>query len=176
MLHALESGQRGRLRLSRGDCGIPPKINRQAGHSDVRHFRWRKSRASQSEHENCFSKRMQLNPAPLRRPTSTVLAPRPRAAASTSSSRYGSPQASAEIHAYIAARDIALADAERNVTRTTLNRAFLANELVQNFLKPARSAYSSQSLPEGEAATERKRCDAAQRRIAQLRACSAVAA
>jgi hypothetical protein len=118
---------------------------------------------------------MQLNPAPFRRPTSTVLAPRLRAA-STSSSRSGSPEASAEIHAYIATRDLAVADAERNVTSTTLNRAFLANELVQNCLKPARTPYSSQALPEGEAATERKRCDAVQCRIAQLRACSAVAA
>jgi hypothetical protein len=119
---------------------------------------------------------MQLNPAPLRSAASIVLAPRLNPSASKHSFRYGSPQASAEIHAYIAARDLALADVERNVTSTTLNRAFLANELVQNCLQPARSPYASQSLPEGEAATEQKRCDAVQRRLSQLRACAFVAA
>ena len=119
---------------------------------------------------------MQLNPAPLRHPASTVLAPRTRAAAQTFSFRHASSQASAEIHAYIASRDLALADAERNVTSTTLNRAFLANELVQNFLKPARGPYASQCLAESEATTERQRCEAAASRIAQLRACALVAA
>jgi hypothetical protein len=116
---------------------------------------------------------MQLNPAPLRRPTSTFLTPRRSAPTST---RYGSPESNAEIHAYIATRDLALADAERNVTSATLNRAFLANELVQNCLTPARSPYEAQSLAEGEAQTERTRCEAVHRRIAQLRACSVAAA
>jgi hypothetical protein len=119
---------------------------------------------------------MQFNPAILRRPSSPAPALRKNSSAPSFSFSYGSPEASAEIHAYIATRDLALADAERNVTSTTLNRAFLANELVQNCLKPAPSAYASQSLPESEAATERKRCAMVHRRIAQLRSCAVVAA
>jgi hypothetical protein len=118
---------------------------------------------------------MQLNPAPLRRPASTALAARMHAA-STFSFRHGSPQATAEIHAYIAARDLALVEAERTVTSTNLNRAFLANELVQNCLEPARTPYASQCLADAEASAERQRCEAATRRIAQLRACALVAA
>ena len=119
---------------------------------------------------------MQFSPAILRRASSPASAQRKHSSAPSFSFGYGSTQATAEIHAYIATRDLALAEAERNVTSTTLNRAFLANELVQNCLVPARSAYASQSLPEGEAATERKRCYAVQRRISQLRACAVVAA
>ena len=81
----------------------------------------------------------------------------------------GSQQASDEIHAYIAARDMALAEAERHVSHMTLNRAFLANELVENCLQPVRSPYQSQSLPREEATREQARCEAATRRIAQLR-------
>ena len=119
---------------------------------------------------------MQLSPAILRRASSPAPAQRKHSSAPLVSFGYGSPQASAEIHAFIATRDLALADAERNVTSTTLNRAFLANELVQNCLEPARAPYASQSLPEGEAATERKRCGVVQRRISQLRACGVAAA
>jgi hypothetical protein len=119
---------------------------------------------------------MQLNPAPLRHPASTVLAPRRYVSSSTFSFRHGSPEASAEIHAYIAARDLALAEAERTVTSTNLNRAFLANELVQNCLQPARTPFASQSLADAEARAERQRCEAATGRIAQLRACALVAA
>ena len=111
---------------------------------------------------------MQFNPAA---PT-----PLQRASAPTFSFRYGSPQASAEIHAYIASRDLAVADAERNVTSATLNRAFLANELVQNCLTPARSPYQAQSLSEGKAQIERQRCETVTRRLSQLRACSVAAA
>ena len=82
----------------------------------------------------------------------------------------GSPQASAEIHAYIAARDLALADAERQSSHLTLNRAFLANELVGNCLKPARGPYQAQSLPESEAIHERQRCVTVTARLSQLRA------
>ena len=114
---------------------------------------------------------MQFNPALVRRPSSSARAAKPEF-----SFRYGSPQASAEIHAFIAARDLAVADAERNVTSTTLNRAFLANELVQNCMKAARSPYEAQSLPEAEAKTERTRCEAVNRRLSQLRACAVAAA
>lgn len=87
-----------------------------------------------------------------------------------------SVDASAEIFAYIAARDMSVAEAERLPNDTTLNRAFLANQMVENCLRPARSPYQAQSLAEAEAARERKRCEAAHKRIAQLRACVATAA
>ena len=89
---------------------------------------------------------------------------------------YSSPEASAEIYAYIAVRDFSLATAERSPTQASLSRAYLANELVENCLRPARSPYQAQSLTEAEAKRERKRCDAARTRLAQLRACAAVAA
>ena len=78
--------------------------------------------------------------------------------------------ASAEIHAYIAARDLALAEAERQSSTLTLNRAFLANQLVESCLKPIRSPYQAQSLPEAEAVRERKRCGTITARLSQLRA------
>ncbi len=81
----------------------------------------------------------------------------------------GSPQASAEIHAYIATRDLALAEAERDPSDTTLNRAFLANQLVTDCLQPARSPYQAQSLPKVEALRERQRCASAGMRLAQIR-------
>ena len=96
---------------------------------------------------------MQLNPAILRHPSMLASSVPRRAGASI-----GSPQASAEIHAYIAARDLALAEAERAASDMTLNRAFLANQLVVDCLKPARSPYQAQSLPEAEAIRERLRC------------------
>jgi hypothetical protein len=80
-----------------------------------------------------------------------------------------SREASDEIHSYIAARDMALAEAVQHTSNSTLNRAFLANQLVENCLKPVRSPYQKQSLVENEAAQERKRCLAASARIAQLR-------
>ncbi|MEO5721699.1 MAG: hypothetical protein ABIR71_09545 [Chthoniobacterales bacterium] len=103
---------------------------------------------------------MQLNPAILRQ-RSMFPQNLPRHA--------GSPQASAEIHAYIAARDLALATAERNTSDLTLNRAFLANQLVGDCLKPARAPYQAQSLSEAEAMRERQRTELVGKRIAQLR-------
>lgn len=84
--------------------------------------------------------------------------------------RAGSPQANDEIHAFIAARDMSLVEAERSPSDMTLNRAFLANDLVENYLNPARSPYQAQCLPEADAARERKRCDGAKARLEQLRA------
>ena len=111
---------------------------------------------------------MQFNPAILRYPSMLAQSiPRSDGAA------IGSPQATAEIHAYIAARDLALAEAERAASNMTLNRAFLANQLVADCLKPARSPYQAQSLPEAEAIREHQRCEAAQARIGQLRAAAA---
>ena len=64
---------------------------------------------------------------------------------------------------------MALAEAERQTSDMTLNRAFLDNQLVENYLQPARSPYQAQFLPEAEAIRERKRCEAVKARVAQLR-------
>ena len=77
--------------------------------------------------------------------------------------------ASGEIHAYLAARDLLLREAEANTTESHLRRAWAANELAENWLRPARSPYEAQSLPEAEAARERLRCNAVKVRLAQLR-------
>lgn len=82
----------------------------------------------------------------------------------------GSPEASAEIGAYIALRDIALSEAERASTEQNLHRLDLANDFVASCLKQARSPYEAQFLPQPDAARERKRCEAVKSRIAQLRA------
>jgi hypothetical protein len=87
--------------------------------------------------------------------------------------RPGSPEAAAEIHAYIAARDLALAEAERNPSNLTLSRATIANDLVQNYTRPARGPYDTQCLPDAEARREQARCEAVARRIAELRRAAA---
>lgn len=75
-----------------------------------------------------------------------------------------------EINAYIAVRDQSLAEAERVPTRGTVNRALLANEFVESCLRPVRSPYQAQALPESSAAAQRQRCAAAKARLAQLSA------
>ena len=92
----------------------------------------------------------------------------PARTAAPSSHKVSSPAAVEEINAYIAIRDLSLADAERVPTRGTLDRALLANEFVESCLRPARSPYQAQSLPEANAVTERQRCAAAKVRLAQL--------
>jgi len=79
------------------------------------------------------------------------------------------PAASSEIHAYLAARDLLLRDAEANTTELHLRRAWAANDLAEGWLRPARSPYEAQSLPEAEAVRERLRCNAVKVRLAQLR-------
>ena len=86
----------------------------------------------------------------------------------TASSNKVSADAIEEINAYIAVRDQSLADAERVPTRGTVDRALLANDFVENCLRPARSPYEAQAMPEANAAAERKRCEAAKVRLAQL--------
>lgn len=81
-----------------------------------------------------------------------------------------SEQALAEIGAYIAIRERLLADAERTRTESMLDRAELANEFVASCVKPARSPYDAQHLPEADAARERKRCETVKVRIERLRA------
>ena len=75
-----------------------------------------------------------------------------------------------EINAYVAIRDIALAEAEKDPSAINLERARIANDFVKNCLKPARSPYESQHLPEADAVRERGRCQAVKVRLSLLRA------
>ena len=75
-----------------------------------------------------------------------------------------------EINAYVAIRDIALAEAEKEPSSVNLERARIANDFVRNCLKPARPPYEAQHLPKTDAARERRRCQAASVRLALLRA------
>ena len=75
-----------------------------------------------------------------------------------------------KIRAYATIRDLALAEAERITNTLNLERARIANEFVENSLKPARSPYDSQHLPDGDAARERQRCEAVKIRLSLLHA------
>jgi len=90
-------------------------------------------------------------------------------AAPTLSSAFGSAYSIAEINAYIAIRDQLLSEAEKLHTSAKLASATLANDFVEGCLKPARSPYEGQCLPESDAVRERTRCEAVRARIAQLR-------
>jgi hypothetical protein len=74
-----------------------------------------------------------------------------------------------EINAYIAIREIALAEAEKEPSSVNLQRARIANDFVENCLKPARPPYQAQHLPETDAARERGRCQAVKVRLSLLR-------
>lgn len=74
-----------------------------------------------------------------------------------------------EIKAYSVIRDLALAEAEQSPNALNLQRAQIANDFVENALKPARSPYESQHLPPGEVARERNRCKTVKVRLALLR-------
>jgi len=76
----------------------------------------------------------------------------------------------AEIYAYIAARNLLLRELEENTTEANLRRATTANDFAENCLRPARSPYEAQSLPDAEAARERQHCNAVKLRLAELRA------
>jgi hypothetical protein len=80
-----------------------------------------------------------------------------------------SSYAISEINALISVRDNLLSDAEKTKTTDELDRVAMANEVVQDCLKPARSPYEAQCLPESDAVRERKRCQAVRDRIAELR-------
>lgn len=75
-----------------------------------------------------------------------------------------------EINAYIVIRDIALAEVEKEASSVNLERARIANDFVENCLKPAKSPYDGQHLPETDAARERGRCQAVKVRLSLLRA------
>ena len=108
-----------------------------------------------------------VKPAAERHLRTNAPAPAPAAA---------SDHASAEIHAYIALRDRLLEQAESSRTESSLDRVAGANDFVENCLRPARSPYEAQHLPEADAARERKRCEAVRVRLARLRTTLAHAA
>ena len=108
------------------------------------HFSWRKAAATKAD-----AKHVQTPAKPAERaPTK---------------------HAHAEIHAYIAIRDRLLAEAEEIPSNSTLHRACIANDVVEIFLQPTKKPYDAQYLPEGEAHTERARCETVKSRIAELR-------
>jgi hypothetical protein len=82
---------------------------------------------------------------------------------------FGSAYSVAEINAYIAIRDQLLAEAEKLHSTAKIASTALANDFVEGCLKPARSPYEAQCLPEEDAIRERKRCKSVRERIAQLR-------
>ena len=73
-----------------------------------------------------------------------------------------------EITAYIAIRDELLAEAEQIMTRAQIDSVSVANDFVATCLKPTRSPYEAQCLPEMDAVRERKRCEAVKARIREL--------
>lgn len=79
-----------------------------------------------------------------------------------------SRHAVAEINAFIAIRDSLLAGAEALTTATAIDRAAIANEVLEKSLAPARSPYEAQNLGEVEADDQRTRCRIVKRRLAQL--------
>jgi hypothetical protein len=81
---------------------------------------------------------------------------------------FGSVYSVAEINAYIAIRDQLLAEAEKANSNAKIASAVLANEFVEGCLKPGRSPYDAQCLPETDAERERQRCAAVRERITQL--------
>jgi hypothetical protein len=105
---------------------------------------------------------------PLAITSSIPAAKRQSRTAPTLTSAFGSVYSIAEINAYIAIRDQLLAEAEEQRTSAKLASTTLANDFVEGCLKPARSPYEAQCLPEADAAFERQRCEAVRQRIAQL--------
>jgi hypothetical protein len=75
-----------------------------------------------------------------------------------------------EINAYVVIRDIALAEAEKEPTSINLERARIANDFVENCLKPARPPYGAQHLPETDAVRERSNCQGVKVRLSLLSA------
>ena len=74
-----------------------------------------------------------------------------------------------EIQAYSVIRDLALAEAEKETNLLNLERARIANDFVENTLKPARTPYEAQQLVQADVASGRQRCKAVNVRLALLR-------
>jgi hypothetical protein len=81
-----------------------------------------------------------------------------------------------EINAYIAIRDNLFDEAEETPTAATIHRAWIANDVVETFLKPMRPPYEAQHLPEIDAVRERERCQTVKTRIRDLGAQTTLAA
>jgi len=62
-----------------------------------------------------------------------------------------------------------LPEAEQLHTSAKQARTALAKDFGEGCLQPARSPYEAQCLPEADPVRERKRCEAVQDRVAQLR-------
>ncbi|MGI9087206.1 MAG: hypothetical protein ACR2HH_05615 [Chthoniobacterales bacterium] len=106
-----------------------------------------------------------LKPAPLSVRSKQVTV-RPR---STDSQSAGSVEATSEINAYLALRDMYLAESEETPSSANVARAERANDFVEKLLKPARSPYQAQALPEADAVRERVRCNTVKDRLTALR-------
>lgn len=111
---------------------------------------------------------------PTHKSRSSIVRPtfkRTAKAATWSSTRHAmSTYIADEIRAYATIRDLALAEAEKLTNSLNLERARIANDFVENALKPARTPYQSQHLLEGDAARERQRCEAVKVRLSLLHA------
>jgi hypothetical protein len=110
-----------------------------------------------------------------RQPRSPVVRPafkraRNRGATWSSTRHAMSTYIADEIRAYATIRDLAVAEAERVTNKLNLARARIANDFVENALKPTRPSHDGQHLPAGEAARERQRCEAAKVRLSLLHA------
>jgi hypothetical protein len=108
---------------------------------------------------------------PTHQPRSSIVRPTFKGEnhASWSSTRHAmSTYIADEIRAYATIRDLALAEAEKVTNALNLQRARIANVFVETALKPARTPYESQHLPEGDAARERQRCEAVKVRLSLL--------
>jgi hypothetical protein len=75
-----------------------------------------------------------------------------------------------EIRAYAVIRDLALGEAEKLTNSLNLQRTRIANEFVENALRPARRPYETQHLPDSDATRERQRCEAVKIRLSLLHA------
>ena len=91
-----------------------------------------------------------------------------RRSAKTAEEPATSEYAIEEINSYIAIRDGLLAEAEKAATSDMLRRVSIANDFVEACLKPSRSPYHAQYLPEADAVRERQHCERVKQRIAQL--------
>lgn len=88
--------------------------------------------------------------------------------------RIASQHAHDEIGAYIAIRNILLADAEKSPTSEVIASLATANDVVATCLQAPRSPYQAQHLSEKDAVREWKVCREVKRRIAELTAAVAV--
>jgi len=84
-----------------------------------------------------------------------------------------SPHAHDEIGAYIAIRNILLANVEKSPTSEAIASLAAANDVVETCLRPACPPYQAQHLAETDAVRERKVCQKVKQRIAQLSAAPA---